>query len=131
MSPFALELEKTPVTTSLVMVEPALNIFGTMLLISKAEDDPGIHELVTKTRAAMSAEEQFRHKLVTIGFHYSILPPVPDHTFEAYLASLESMPPSMFRQRLLDAYAEICLTSESQQEMGKPVDWNEILSSAA
>ena len=62
MSPFALDLEKTQTETSLVMAEPALNAFGTMLLISKAEDDPGIHEWVTRTRAAMSTEERFRHK---------------------------------------------------------------------
>src|SRR5688572_33229835 len=74
MSPFALNLEKTQIKNSLVMIEPALNAFGTMLLISKGEDEPGIHEWVSKTRAQMSKEERFRHKLVTIGFHYSILP---------------------------------------------------------
>ena len=129
--PFALELEKTQIETSLVMLEPALNAFGTMLLVSIQEDDPGIHEWVSKTRSAMSAEEQFRHKLVTIGFHYSVQPRVPGATFETYLAGLDSTPPSAFRQRLLDAYSEICLTSEAQKDMGKPVDWDEILSSAA
>jgi ArsR family transcriptional regulator len=131
MSPFALELEKTKSETSLVMIEPALNAFGSMLLVSKGDADPGIHEWVTRTRAAMSAEEQFRHKLVTIGFHYSILPHTPGQIFEAYLASLESTPPSTLRQNLLDSYAQICLTSESQQDMNRPVDWDEVLSSAA
>ena len=132
MSPFAIELEKTQVEASLVMLEPALNAFGSMLLLSKAEaDDPGIHEWVTKTRAAMSTEEQFRHKLVTIGFHYSVMPRVPGQTFEAYLANLDSTPPSVFREKLLDAYAEICMTKESQKEVGKPVDWDEVLSSAS
>ena len=131
MSPFAIELEKTQVEATLVMLEPAMNAFGSMLLLSKAEaDDPGIHEWVTKTRAAMSTEEQFRHKLVTIGFHYSILPRVPGQTFEAYLANLDSTPPSVFREKLLDAYAEICMTKEAKNEVGKPVDWDEVLSSA-
>ena len=66
MSPFALNLEKTRNESSLVMIEPAINAFGSTLLISKGEDDPGIHEWVTKTRARMSGEERFRHKLVTI-----------------------------------------------------------------
>jgi len=130
MAPFALNLEKTQTEISLAMIEPALNAFGTMLLISNPEDDPGIHEWVTKTRAAMSAEERFRHKLVTIGFHYSILPKVPGATFEGYLASLESTPPSAFRQRLLDAYSEICLTQEAANDKNKPVAWDEVLSSA-
>jgi len=131
MSPFALDLEKTQTETSLVMLEPTLNAFGTMLLISKGEDDPGIHEWVTRTRAAMSAEERFRHKLVTIGFHYSVLPRVPGASFEAYIASLESTAPSSFRQRLLDAYSRICLTKAAREEPSKPVDWDEVLSSAS
>ena len=130
MSPFALDLDKTQTEISLAMLEPALNAFGTMLLISKAEDDPGIHEWVTKTRAVMSPEEQFRHKLVTIGFHYSILPRVPGATFEGYLASLESTPPSAFRQRLLDAYSGICLTKEAEKDFDTPVEWDEVLLSA-
>ncbi len=131
MSPFALDLEKTQTENSLLMIEPALNGFGSMLLISKAEDDPGIHEWVTKTRAAMSAEERSRHHLVAIGFHYAILPRVPGATFEAYIASLESTPPSVFRQRLLDAYSKIILTKDAQKEQGKPVDWEDVLSSAS
>jgi len=129
MSPFALELEKTQVETSLVAIEPALNAFGTMLLVAKGEDDPGIHEWVTKTRAAMSTEERFRHKLVTIGFHYAIAPRVPGQTFEAYLARLDSTTPSQFRQRLLDAYSEICINKEAREDLGIPVDWDEVLSS--
>ncbi|MGZ9225367.1 MAG: ArsR/SmtB family transcription factor [Anaerolineales bacterium] len=130
MSPFALNLEKTRTESSLVMIEPALNAFGSMVLISRAADEPGIHEWVAKTRAQMSGEELFRHKLVTIGFHYSILPQTAGNTFEAYLENLESTPPSEFRDRLLKAYSEICITGESQNEQGKPVDWDEVLSSA-
>ncbi|HEU0294976.1 MAG TPA: metalloregulator ArsR/SmtB family transcription factor [Anaerolineales bacterium] len=131
MSPFAIELEKTQMESALVSIEPALNVFGSMLLISKAEEgDPGIHEWVTKTRALMSVEEQFRHKLVTIGFHYSILPSVTGQTFEAYLATLDSTPPSVFREKLLKAYSEVSCTKESQKEIGKPVNWEEVLSSA-
>jgi len=130
MSPFALNLEKTRTESSLVMIEPALNAFGSMVLISRAADEPGIHEWVTKTRARMSSEELFRHKLVTIGFHYSILPQTAGITFEAYLESLEATPPSEFRDRLLKAYSEICITNESQNEQDKSVDWDEVLSSA-
>ena len=130
MSPFALNLEKTRTESSLVMIEPALNAFGSMVLISRAADEPGIHEWVTKTRAQMSGEELFRHKLVTIGFHYSILPQAAGISFEAYLENLEATPPSEFRDRLLKAYSEICLTNESQNEQDKSVDWDEVLSSA-
>jgi DNA-binding transcriptional ArsR family regulator len=101
-----------------------------MLLISKNEDDPGIHEWVTKTRAQMSNEERFRHKLVTIGFHYSILPDTTGGTFETYLARLDATPPSEFRDRLLDAYSKICMTEEAQKDGPQPVKWDEVLLSA-
>ncbi|HUF00323.1 MAG TPA: metalloregulator ArsR/SmtB family transcription factor [Anaerolineales bacterium] len=130
MAPFVLDLEKTKIERSLVRIEPAFNAFGSMLLISKAEDEPGIHEWVTKTRLQMSSEERFRHKLVTIGFHYSIMPQAPGMMFEAYLADLESTPPSEFRDRLLKAYAEICVTEEAQKNKDLSVNWDEVLSSS-
>src|SRR5215211_4131603 len=130
MSPFALNLEKIKLGNSVVIIEPAMNAFISMLLISNAKDEPGIHEWVTKTHSQMSGEEQFRHKLVTIGFHYSILPEVPGATFETYLDHLEATPPSEFRNRLLSAYSKICFTHEAQGIENQPVDWDEVLSSA-
>lgn len=130
MAPFALNLEKARTKSSPVTLEPALNAFVSMLLISKAEYEPGIHEWVTKTRQQMSGDELFRHKLVTIGFHYAILPQAPGASFEAYLDKLEATPPSEFRDRLLNAYAGICLTGESSETADQPVNWEETLSSA-
>ncbi len=130
MAPFALNLEKAKTESSIVRLEPALNNIGSMLLISKAEDEPGIHEWVTRTRSQMSSEERFRHKLVMIGFHYAILPQVPGASFEAYLDSLEATPPSEFRDRLLNAYAEISLMGHGSVGPGQPVNWEEALSSA-
>jgi len=130
MAPFALDLEKTKIKSSLVRIEPALNAFASMLLVAKAEDEPGFHEWITKTRSQMSSEERFRHKLVAIGFHYAIMPQVPGMTFEAYLEDLEATPPSKLRERLLKAYAETCYREETQEFMNQPVDWDEVLSSA-
>jgi ArsR family transcriptional regulator len=101
-----------------------------MLLVAKDEDEPGMHEWVTKTRMQMSSEERFRHKLVTIGFHYSIMPQAPLTSFEAYMDRLEATSPSELRERLLTAYAGICLTKEAQTDVNQPVDWNSVLTSA-
>jgi DNA-binding transcriptional ArsR family regulator len=130
MSPFALKLEKTRVENKFVAVEPAINAFNSMVLISKAKDDPGFHEWVAKTRNQMSAEELARHNLVTIGFHYAILPQRNDISFEAYMDELEATPPSTLRERLLDAYSKVCMTEECKKEKNKPVNWDEVLSSA-
>lgn len=130
MSPFALNLEKAHTKSDLVSVEPAINAFGSMILISKAKDDPGIHEWVLKTRAKMSSEELARHYLVTIGLHYAITPRKNGISFEAYLEELENTPPSVLRERLLGAYGEICMTEEARKAENKPVRWDEVLSSA-
>src|SRR6266540_704505 len=98
MSPFAINLEKTRNEPKIVSVEPASNAFGSMLLVSKRKDDTGIHEWVVKTRERMSAEEFARHHLVTIGFHYAILPQNKGISFEEYLDALESTQPSVLRE---------------------------------
>ena len=130
MAPFAIDLEKTRIDNSLVMLEPALNAFGSMLLLTHAEDEPGVHEWITKTRAQMSTEERERHKLVIIGLHYAVLPRRAGMTFEGYLTDLEATPPSELRDRLLKAYQGICLTDKKQKEVDTNVDWDEVLSSA-
>ena len=131
MSPFVSDLEKTKTQTALVQLQPGLNAFGSMLLISTGADEPGVHEWISKTRALMSAEERARHRLVMIGFHYAILPRKAGISFEEYLGQLDATPPSQMRERLLNAYSTICITLESQKEAGKPVDWDEVLSSPA
>lgn len=130
MAPFALDLEKTMIRNSLMRIEPALNAFGSMLLLTKEEDEPGIHEWVARTRLQMSPEERFRHKLVMIGFHYSILPGSPSTSFETYLEQLEATPPSTLRERLLKAYERICLTGGPQKDISQEVEWEEVLTSA-
>ncbi len=130
MAPFAIELEKIRIQKNLVSLEPALNSFGSMLLVAAEEEEPGIHDWVMKTRARMSAEERARHKLVMIGFHYAVLPQKAGATFEDYLLALDATPPSQIRERLLNAYATICMTEIAKAEAGKPVDWDKVLSSS-
>jgi DNA-binding transcriptional ArsR family regulator len=130
MSPFAIELEKIRTKRNLVNLEPALNSFGSMLLVAAEEEEPGIHEWVTKTRAKMSTEERARHKLVLIGLHYAVQPRKADSTFEEYLRELDATPPSQIRERLLKAYSTICHTSAAKELVGKPVDWEKVLASS-
>lgn len=130
MAPFAIDLEKVRTQKKLVELEPALNSFGTMLLVAAEEEEPGIHEWVSKTRAKMSTEERARHKLVLIGLHYAALPQKAGSTFEEYLRELDSTPPSRIRERLLNAYSGICMTGEVKEADKKPVDWDTVLASS-
>ena len=129
MPPFALNLEKAKTEYLLVSVSPAINGFGSMLLLAKDEGSPGVHEWVAKTRSQMTNDEIFRHKLVIIGLHYAVMPTNNWNSFEAYLENLDKTPPSVFREALLNAYGNICITNESLKDKGKPVNWDEALSS--
>jgi DNA-binding transcriptional ArsR family regulator len=130
MPPFVIDLEETRTHSSLVKLEPAINAFGSLLLVAAEEDEPGIHEWVSKTRARMSPEERERHKLVMIGLHYAILPHRAGLTFEEYLDRLDSTPPAKLKDRLLHAYSKIRISSEAQKEASKPVDWEKVLASS-
>jgi DNA-binding transcriptional ArsR family regulator len=130
MAPFAIDLEKTRTQNDLVQLEPALNLFGSMLLVAAGEDEPGIHEWVPKTRGRMSTEEKVRHKLVMIGLHYAVMPQKAGASFEEYLRELDATPPSQIRERLLQAYSNICMTHEAKEDAGKPVNWEKVLSSS-
>ncbi|MCC7119899.1 MAG: winged helix-turn-helix transcriptional regulator [Anaerolineales bacterium] len=130
MPPFDINLEKTTIAENIIEIEPALNALESMFLVSNAHDQPGIHEWIAKTRASMTSDEFFRHKLVLIGLHYSIMPTTAETTFEAYLAKLEKTSPSMLRERLLNAYSGIYFTEEARKGANQPVNWDEVLSSA-
>jgi hypothetical protein len=54
MPPFPVVLEKTAPKTIDVMLSPTLNIFNSMTLLAKDEDEPGIHEWIVNTRASMT-----------------------------------------------------------------------------
>ncbi len=130
MAPFLIDLESTDTQSSLIRLEPALNAFGSMLLVAADETEPGIHEWVSKTRARMSPEERARHKLVMIGLHYAILPHRFGLGFEEYLDRLEATPAAKLKDRLLYAYSKIKVTGGSQEEGEKPIEWDKVLSSS-
>lgn len=131
MAPFALALEKPATQTLMVALEPALNAFGSSLLVAKNERDPGVHEWVERVRSQMSTEERSRHTLVMIGFFYAIAPTQSWDSFPAYLNHLEQQPPSTFRETLLDCYTSIFHEDCTPEQRQEKVQWDEVLSSAA
>jgi DNA-binding transcriptional ArsR family regulator len=131
MAPFALKLEKTaPQTEISVSLESASNGFVSLMLAAKNDQDPGIHDWVQKFLAEISSEERARHTLVMIGFFYAILPEKRHESFPAYIDYIESQPASRLRERLLNAYAGICLTEPKPEGIPASVKWDEVLASA-
>jgi len=129
MSPFAINLETTRSENLIIELAPALNAFGSTLLAAKDDVEPGIHEWVRRTQAAMTPEEMGRHRLVMIGLFYAVAPRQNFPSFTAYLDHLEKQPPSVFRQNLLDSYAGIFPSDCSPEQLVEVVQWDEILSS--
>ena len=124
MPPFPVVLEKTSQKTLSVSLSPTRNIFSSMLLLAKGEDEPGIHEWIGKTRASMSKKELENHTLALVGFFFAILPDEGNITFPAYLNQLEKTNAIALRDKMLNAYAGLWKGEPSK------VDWDDVLSSA-
>ncbi len=128
--PIEANVIRTRTTRKFVAIEPAVNAFVSAVLVTSEHSEPGIHEWVTKTRALMTTEEKFRHKLVMIGLHYAVVPQEHSGRFENYIEQLEKTPPQKFRENLLAGYDDVYVKyKEEYPEMIKP-DWNDALTSA-
>jgi len=126
MPPYPVVLEKTTEKDIEVSLSPTQNIFSSMLLLAKDEDEPGIHEWIVKTRLAMSKKERNDHALALIGFYFALLPEEGNITFPAYLNQLEKTDAGVLRDKMLNAYTT--LWSESAPE--PVVNWVDVLASA-
>jgi len=125
MPPFPVVLEKTYQKELNVSLSVTRNVFSSMLLLAKNEDEPGIHQWIAKTRANMSTKELANHRLALEGFFFALLPDDGQITFPAYLNQLEKTDALALRDKMLNAYAGLW-----QGKTQEPVDWVKVLSSA-
>ena len=124
MPPIPVVLERTSQKTLSVSLSPTQNIFSSMTFLAKEEIEPGIHEWVHKTRAAMSKKELADHELAVIGLHYAVLPEEGNITFPAYLNQLEKTDATVLRDKMLNTYATLW-------DASAPIpNWDEVLASA-
>ena len=126
--PLPLDVEQPTEAPLRVALEPARNAIASMYLLLENPEMPGVHEWIPQTLSQFSLEETDRHRLVIMGFFYSILPGDGWASFPAYLDHLANSDPLAIRQKLLDAYAKVC--GEKAEQDTAPVDWQEVLSSA-
>lgn len=124
MPPIPIVLEKAAPKAVEVSLSPTYNVFHSMMLLAKDEDQPGFHEWIARTRAGMTKKELDDHKLVMIGFYYAVFPEEGDVTFPAFLNQLEKTDAVALRDRMLDAYAGLW------QKKTPKVNWDEVLASA-
>lgn len=124
MPPISVVLEKTSPKTVDVSLVPTQNIFSSMLLLAKNEEEPGIHEWIPKTRARMTRKEFEDHQFALIGFFFALLPEEGQITFPAYLNQLEKTDAVLLRDKMLSAYAGLW------QDKSPEVKWDEVLASS-
>jgi DNA-binding transcriptional ArsR family regulator len=85
-------------------IEPAINAFETLLLMSKGYELPGVASWVFDTVQSLSKTERETNKLVTLGLHYASLPEPGWSSFPSYLDHIESLEATALRDKMLDAY---------------------------
>lgn len=109
-----------------VSLEPVPNAIASMMLLTRADEMPGSGAWVAETRANLTADDLFRHKLAIIGFFHAILPDKDWGSFPDYLDGLENSDPVSLRDKMLATYAEICIGCDEETKV-KEVNWDEIL----
>ena len=112
-----------------VSLEPVRNAIASMMLLAKGNEMPGTGVWVTQTREKLTADELFKLRLVIIGFFHAILPEKNWASFPDYLDSLEKSDPVALRDKMLDAYAEICIACDEEIKSAG-VNWDKVLSSS-
>ena len=131
--PIPATIEQPTREAYLVSLDPIRNAIASMMFVTKKEEMPGIGTWVAQTRAKLSAEELFKHRLVIIGFFFTFQPVTfqPErewNSFPEYLDVLEKDDPIVMRDRMLKTYAKICRNPE-EQLANKDVDLEQVLSS--
>jgi len=96
-------------------VEPAQNVFHSLLLLAKAEAASGLNDWVLETLLVMSAVERQRHRLVMIGFFFAVQPERSWASFPAYIDYLASIAPLALRDKLMQAYFHLPCQEEDQE----------------
>jgi len=116
-----------------VSLQPAHNVFYSMLLINKSEHSYGYNSWVQETLEKMTPQERHTHRLVMTGLFYATTPTQTWSSFNAFIDYLEALDPETLVDKLLDAYASLPLVGESCNTTdGKPAPYDKavILSDA-
>lgn len=88
-------------------LEPALNAINSLLLLSRSDRWSGLGEWIVQTANSLTPQQFHTNRLVVEGLHHAMLPVQSWTSFPAYLQNLATLPGTLLRERLLDAYLDI------------------------
>lgn len=90
-----------------VALEPANNMFNSLLLLAKGGELSGLDEWVARTVAVLAPEQLHDTRVALIGLHYAVAPDQSWPSFPAYIRHLAAQDPFALRDRVFDVYAKI------------------------
>src|SRR3954447_26327795 len=103
-------ISRTPVASLSVALEPAQNIFNSLVLLTAVDRFSGLDEWVTRTAAQMSPAEHHRNRLVCEGLYYAVQPARRWPSFSSYLDDLAARDAVEMRDRLLWNLSRACIS---------------------
>jgi DNA-binding transcriptional ArsR family regulator len=102
------DLIVTPTVSPIrVALEPAQNALYSLLLLDKVNKLSGLDDWVTRTAAALTPEQRHNNHLVLYGLHYAVVPDRSWPSFPAYVNHLAAQDPTVLRNRIFNAYAQM------------------------
>lgn len=122
------ELVMAPKTTELqVAVEPAINVLNSLVLLSQVDKFSGLGEWINTTAVEMEPSIWERHRVVTEGLYFALVPQHRHASFEALIESLAESDPVALRDKVLDSYC--CKAPTENIESYRVNGWESVLRS--
>ncbi len=122
------ELVMAPKTTVLqVAVEPAINVLNSLVLLSQVDKFSGLGEWINTIAVEMEASNWERHRVVTEGLYFALVPQRSHASFEAFIDSLAESDPVMLRDKVLNSY--LCKAPSEDYELYRANGWESVLRS--
>jgi len=120
------DLVRTPTKTAIhVGLDPVNNVLNSLHILQVADQFSGLNEWVARTVATLSPERLRTNRLVFEGLYYAVQPRRRWSSFPAFLDHLAVQDPLVLRDRILNAYDDVCC--EIDVRAGKRSDPEEVL----
>lgn len=114
---------KTTAPDRYVALEPAWNVFYSLMVLSQVDELSGTAEWAERTAASLSPDQFRRNVLVMNGLHYAVIPEHSSGSFPDHIRRLESVDPVRLRDRLLAAYESLnCLPEAVVEAQAIPLE---------
>jgi DNA-binding transcriptional ArsR family regulator len=103
-----------------IALEPAHHALHSLMLLYKAEKLSGLDEWVTRTAAALTPEQRRKNDLVTFGLYFAVVPDQSWPSFPAYINHLAGLDPTILRDRVFNAYSQVCKNDDEHCAIPDP-----------